>query len=59
MISLMTLLNRRDDYFNSLRGKKQDLIMPMKSQEVEEVFTKLLESKGRDKPRIKFNHMTN
>ena len=33
--------------------------MPMKSQEVEEVFSKLLESKGKDKPRIKFNYMTN
>lgn len=34
IISLMTLLNRRDDYFNHLKGKRLDSILPMKSQEV-------------------------
>lgn len=31
----------------------------MKNFEVEEVFIKLLDSKGKDKGRVKFNHMTN
>ena len=33
--------------------------MPMKTGEVEEVFLKLLEGRGRDRGRVKFNHMTN
>jgi hypothetical protein len=59
LISLMTLLNRREDYFNLLKGKRLESIMPMKSNEVEEAFLKLLDSKGKDRGRVKFNHMTN
>ena len=59
IISLMALLNRRDDYFNHLKGKRLDSILPMKSQEVEDVFLKLLDSRGKDRGRVKFNHMTN
>lgn len=33
--------------------------MPMKSNEVQEIFLKLLETKGKDRGRAKFNHLTN
>lgn len=42
-----------------LKGKKVEQIMPMKGAEVEEVLGKLLESKGKDRGRAKFNHLTN
>jgi len=42
-----------------LRGKKLEGLLPMKNAEIEEVFIKLLDSKGKDKGRVKFNHMTN
>lgn len=32
---------------------------PLKSNEIEEKFLKLLENKGKDKGRQKFNHITN
>lgn len=35
LISLYQLLNRRDDYFLHLKGKRSDAIIPMKSAEVE------------------------
>jgi len=59
MVSLMNLLNRREDYFSLLKGKRSDTIMPLKTTEVEEAILKLLESKGKDKGRVKFNLMTN
>lgn len=55
----MNLLNRREDYFSLLKGKRSDTIMPLKTAEVEEAILKLLESKGKDKGRVKFNLMTN
>jgi hypothetical protein len=55
----MNLLNRREDYFSLLKGKRFDSIMPLKTGEVEEAIIKLLESKGKDKGRMKFNLMTN
>ena len=33
--------------------------MPMKSQEVEDAIGKLMDLKGKDRPRIKFNIITN
>lgn len=33
--------------------------MPMKPHEVQQLLSKLLESKGKDRPRLKFNYMTN
>lgn len=59
LISLYQLLNRKEDYFNLLKSKKVEPIMPMKSTEVEESLGKLLESKGKDRGRVKFNHLTN
>lgn len=59
MITLYQLLNRREDYFSQLKGKKLDSPMPMKSNEVEEALGKLLDSKGKDRGRTKFNHLTN
>jgi hypothetical protein len=59
MITLYQLLNRREDYFSQLKGKKLDSPMPMKANEVEEALGKLLDSKGKDRGRIKFNHLTN
>lgn len=56
----MSLLNRRDDYFNLLKGKRQEnILMPMKPQEVEDLLSKLIDSRGKDRPRLKFNYMTN
>jgi len=35
LVSMMGVLNRRDDYFNLLKGKRLDTLMPMKTQEVD------------------------
>ena len=59
LISLYQLLDRKEDYFSLLKGKKVEPIMPMKGAEVEEALGRLLESKGKDRGRAKFNHLTN
>lgn len=60
LVSLLTLLNRKEDYLNFLKGKKLDLMAnPLKINEIEEKLLKQLESKGKDKGRQKFSHMTN
>lgn len=60
LVSLLTLLNKREDYLNFLRGKKLDLIgSPLKGNEIEERLIKQLETKGKDKGRQKFNYKTN
>lgn len=59
LISLYSLLSRREDYMNFLKGKQEQLSTPLKNSELDEIFTKLQETKGRDKGRVKFNYITN
>lgn len=44
---------------NSLKGKQDQLATPLKNGELDEIFAKLEETKGRDKGRIKFNYIIN
>lgn len=44
---------------NTLKGKAELLGTPLKSNELDETFLKIQESKGRDKGRVKFNYITN
>ena len=45
---------------NTLKGKMKDLnIDPLKPQEIQERLKKQLDSKGKDRGRTKFNHITN
>ena len=57
---MFCLLNRRDDYISCLRGKNQEQFSdPLKPQEIEDRIAKVLESKGKDKGRQKFNYLLN
>jgi hypothetical protein len=58
LVSMMSLLGRREDYVNWLRGKNELLAVALKSNEVEERLEKHLETRGRDKGRVKFNYIT-
>lgn len=41
LISLYSLLSRREDYMNFLKGKQEQLSTPLKNSELDEIFTKL------------------
>ena len=58
LVSLMNLLGRREDFMGYLKGKEM-LSIAMKPNEIEERLVKLEESKGKDRGRVKFNHITN
>lgn len=44
---------------NYLKGKMEQISTPIKSSELDQIFMKLEQTKGRDKGRIKFNYITN
>lgn len=44
---------------NSIKGKSEFMTVSLKNSEIDEIFVKYEESKGRDKGRIKFNYITN
>lgn len=57
---MLALINRKDDYIKSLKPNKKDQMgNALKPNEIEERFQKVLDSKGKDKGRQKFNHFTN
>lgn len=60
IVSLISLLSKREYLFNILRGKNPDIeALPLKPQEIEEKLQKQLDGKGKDKTRKNFNHLTN
>lgn len=60
IISLISLLGKREYLFNLLKGKKIGIeLLPLKNFEIEERLQKQLLGKGKDKTRKNFNHLTN
>lgn len=42
IVSLLTLLDRKEDFFNSIKGKKESTVIPMKPNEIQDKLEKLL-----------------
>lgn len=60
LMSLISLLGRREYLFNILKGRKIGVeLIPLKLQEIEERLEKELSGRGKDKARKNFNHLTN